>query len=103
MAEHEQLRLGVDAGSLGRRGQPGIADLGGIGDRRGGIAERDSRHGGPHERPLPVVQFQEPGRTDDPPVGGSDHRERERSTRRLIGEGTVDVLVGRLHPHGVRE
>lgn len=77
VAEHEQLRLGVDARPLGARGQPGIADLGGIGDRRRRIAERDARHRGPHQRSLPVVEFQEPGRTDDPAVGGSHHREGE--------------------------
>ncbi len=92
--QHQQLRLGVDAGALRPRRQPGVPDLRRIGHRLERIAVRDARHGRPDQRPLPVVEFEEPRRAHDPVVRRAHGGERHRPARRLIGEGARDVLPG---------
>ncbi len=73
MAQHQQLGLGIHAGTSCSPAQPGVADLAGI-----GCAAAMPRM--PH-RPRPILQQKETSRTHDHTVFGTDRRKRHCCAR----------------------
>src|SRR5579863_9933334 len=82
MGEHEPLHLGVRAGPDGGRAEPGVADLAGV---RSGA--------GPAVWPGPVVEVEEPGRTDHGVVRGADHGKRQGRSAIPGRDRRLDVLA----------
>ena len=93
VAEHQQLGLCVAAGALGRRREPGTADL------RHGRDRVEPRRGAPRRpggRRGPVVQVKESGRANYGLAAQVKDGERERTAGPLVRQGGLDVLGHRL-------
>ena len=81
VAEHQQLGLGVAAGTLGRWREPGTADLRHGGDHVGSRSGASRRPGG---WPSPVVKVQEAGCANDSLAVQVVDRERECPAGALV-------------------
>jgi hypothetical protein len=85
VGQHEALGLDVDSGPLGRRLEPGPADLDGIGS----IVRVVQRMAG---RPGPALEVAEARRADDASRGAVDRREGHGLAGGALGEGRLDVV-----------